>query len=144
MGYVTQFHAYVFILREAPGALHLPPGVPAVRVAPSELGEVRAAQVVAVRELQGPRLALVPGLGGGGGPPVIRAGTVVALMVCEGGCVRRPEGNGQRPTPGGGGGRTAPFFNYPTNGSNETAHVSHTGNFQTKRLYVRSFPEKRH
>lgn len=100
-GYVTQFHAYVFILREAPGALHLPPRVPAVRVAPSQLGEVRAAQVVAVRELQGPRLALVPGLGGGGRPPVIRAGTVVALMVCEGGGVRRPEGNGQLPTPGG-------------------------------------------
>lgn len=41
-GYVTQFHAYVFILREAPGAFHLPPRVPAVGVPPSELGEVCA------------------------------------------------------------------------------------------------------
>lgn len=41
-GYVTQFHAYVFILREAPGAFHLPPRVPAVGMPPSELGEVCA------------------------------------------------------------------------------------------------------
>lgn len=59
-GYVTQFHAYVFILRKAPGAFHLASGVPAVGMAPSKLWEVGAGQVVAVRVLQGPRLALVP------------------------------------------------------------------------------------
>lgn len=72
-GYVTQFHAYVFILREAPGAFHLPTRVPAVGVPPSELREVGACQVVAVRVLQGPRLALVPRLGGARRPSVIRA-----------------------------------------------------------------------
>lgn len=89
-GYVTQFHAYVFILREAPGAFHLPPRVPAVGVPPSELGEVCAGQLVAVGVLQGPRLALVPRLGGARRPSVICARAVVALMVCERRCLRRP------------------------------------------------------
>lgn len=40
---------------------------------PSELREVGACQVVAVGVLQGPRLALVPRLGGARRPSVIRA-----------------------------------------------------------------------
>ena len=72
-GYVTQFHGHVFILCEAPGAFHLPPGVPAVRVPTSELREVRAGEAVAVGVLQSPRLALVPRLGGARRPSVICA-----------------------------------------------------------------------
>lgn len=89
-GHVTQFHAYVFILCEAPGPFHLPARVPAVGVPPSKLGEVCAAQLVAVGVLQCPRLALVPRHGGAHRPSVLRAGAVVALMVCRRGCVKGP------------------------------------------------------
>lgn len=80
-GHVTQLHGDVFILCEAPGAFHLPSGVPAVSVAPSELGEVCTGQVVAVGVLQSPGLALVPRLRGARRPSVVCARAVVALMV---------------------------------------------------------------
>lgn len=90
-GYVTQFHAYVFILSKAPGTFHLASRVPAVRVAPSELREIHAGQLVAMGVLQGPRLALMPRPGGAGCASVIRAGAIVALVVWRSRHIRRPQ-----------------------------------------------------
>jgi len=77
---VTQVHPDLGVQREAPGPLHLAPGVPAEVVAAPELGVVLG-QVVAVGVLGAPRLAVVARRRDAQRAAVVGPAAVVAAVV---------------------------------------------------------------
>lgn len=79
---VAQVHSDLLVKGEAPGTLHLAPGVTAEVVAPSQLRILHGGQVVAVGVLGTPRLAGVARLGDAHRALVVGSAAIVAAVIC--------------------------------------------------------------
>lgn len=78
---VTQVHPDLRVQREAPWRLHLAPWVTTEVMTSPELGVVLG-QVVTVRVLRGPWLAVLTGHSDADCAPVVRPTSIVAAVVC--------------------------------------------------------------
>lgn len=83
--YVTQVHPDMRVQGETPGCLHLASWVTTEVLAPPELG-VFLGEVVIVRELGAPSLAVVSRFSDADCAPVVGPTSIVAAVVCRGIC----------------------------------------------------------
>lgn len=79
---VTEIHSHTGINSEAPRPFHLPPRVPAEVVPSSELRVLHRWQVMAVRVLGSPWLAVVSRLGYADSASVISTTAIIAAVIC--------------------------------------------------------------